>query len=246
MIKAADAIVTGRQLLGTPYSTYDCINYVKKIIRTAPGGLGSYQTAGTNTLWRSKDLTYKQTSIVGVKPGMLVFKVKKDASRDDGVDVHHIGLVTDQGTVLHSSSVYGKSVETLLDSSWHYAAKHKLIEPEESTLCGRDLQVLYTATVNTASGPLNMRVNPSTSATILQRIPKGEEVDVLGTDLDEWWSVRYKGVTGYAASGYLVRDTGDIDLDPGDGLSDGQITTTLINDWGMSFTLLGSWHIAAD
>ena len=44
MIKATDALSAGRALLGTPYSTYDCINYIKKIIRISPGGKGNYQT----------------------------------------------------------------------------------------------------------------------------------------------------------------------------------------------------------
>lgn len=38
MVKAADAIQTARALIGTPYSKLDCINPIKRVIRTVPGG----------------------------------------------------------------------------------------------------------------------------------------------------------------------------------------------------------------
>lgn len=96
MIKTSEAIRTARALIGTPYSELDCINLIKKVIRTAPGGDKNYTTAGTNDLWNSdsksakyRDLTWKQEGISGAKPGMLAFM---------GVgtgDVNHTGLVTE-------------------------------------------------------------------------------------------------------------------------------------------------------
>lgn len=81
MIKAKDAIAAGRALLGTPYSALDCINFVKHIIRTAPGGDAKYTTVGTNTLWQSysasgkyRDLTWRQEGLAGARAGMLAFK----------------------------------------------------------------------------------------------------------------------------------------------------------------------------
>ena len=53
MIKTSEAIRTARALIGTPYSELDCINLIKKVIRTAPGGDKKYTTAGTNDLWNS-------------------------------------------------------------------------------------------------------------------------------------------------------------------------------------------------
>lgn len=50
MIKAQDAISAARALIGTPYSELDCINLIKRVIRTAPGGVPWYTTAGTNAL----------------------------------------------------------------------------------------------------------------------------------------------------------------------------------------------------
>jgi len=97
MISAETAIRTARGLIGTPYSELDCINLIKKVIRTAPGGDSKYTTAGTNDLWNSdskrgkyRDLTWKQEGISGAKPGMLAFMGTGD--------VNHVGLVTDAGT----------------------------------------------------------------------------------------------------------------------------------------------------
>ena len=56
MIRASDAIAAARALISTPYSELDCINLIKKIIRTAPGGVKGYQTAGTASLWASGGL----------------------------------------------------------------------------------------------------------------------------------------------------------------------------------------------
>ena len=102
MIKTAEALRTARGLLGTSYDELDCINLIKKVIRTAPGGDKNYTTAGTNDLWNSdsksakyRDLTWKQVGVSGAKPGMLAFM---------GVgtgDVSHTGLVTERGTVSH-------------------------------------------------------------------------------------------------------------------------------------------------
>ena len=55
MIQAEEAIRAARGLIGTAYSELDCINLIKKVIRTAPGGDKRYTTAGTNDLWNSFD-----------------------------------------------------------------------------------------------------------------------------------------------------------------------------------------------
>ena len=57
MIKTQDAIAAARGLIGTPYSELDCINLIKRVIRTSPGGAPGYTTAGTNTLWNSYNAT---------------------------------------------------------------------------------------------------------------------------------------------------------------------------------------------
>lgn len=81
MIKAQDAIRAARSLIGTPYSELDCIGLIMRVIRTAPGGVPGYTTAGTNSLWNSaemsakyRDLSWRQEGLAGARAGMLAFK----------------------------------------------------------------------------------------------------------------------------------------------------------------------------
>ena len=131
MIKANNAIRTARTLIGTAYSEMDCIRLIVIVIRRTAGGVTDYRCEGTNWLWRSIDnsgkyrhLTWRQESLSGARPGMLAFK-------REGDNIHHVGLVTEKGTVIHSSSVYGQVVETELDNSWDLLAQHRYIEPGE-------------------------------------------------------------------------------------------------------------------
>ena len=223
MITAKDAIESGRSLLGTPYSVYDCINFIKKIIRISPGGDKKYTTAGTNTLWRSKDLTYRQLNLDDPKPGMLAFKAK-------GEDVHHVGLVTSPTTVIHSSSAKGCVVETdLLNGQWSYLAKHRLIEVGEMN------EPLYKVVVTASS--LNFRKGASTTAMKIDTLPHGTELEVYAEYPDNWLYVEYKGIFGYVKGDYTERVEEEKPV---------TYTTTLINAEGMSITLLGEWKIAND
>ena len=128
MIKAKDAIKTARALMGTPYSEMDCIALIRAVIKRSSGGVSDYRCEGTNWLWRSIDnsgkyrhLVWRQESLDGACEGMLAFKRSGD-------DVHHVGIVTQDGTVIHSSSVQGRVVETALDGTWHLLGKHRYIE----------------------------------------------------------------------------------------------------------------------
>jgi len=137
MIRHDEAIRIARGLIGTPYGSgkeeLDCINLIKRIIRRANGGIAGYTTAGTNSLWDSynsrgkyRHLVWRQEGIEGAKAGMLAFK-------RDGSDVHHVGIVTEAGTVVHASSVYGKTVETPLSErdGWNLLGKHRYIRSRE-------------------------------------------------------------------------------------------------------------------
>ena len=206
-IKTQDAIRVARLLIGTPYAELDCINMIKKVIRTAPGGVKNYTTAGTNALWRSydsapkyKDLTERHVGLSGVPAGAIVFKA-------DGLDFHHAGIATDVGTVIHSSSTQGGRgvVETPLTAAegWNCWGVHRYIETKQEDEPMEN--VLFRALVVTASGVLNMREEPDVSAMVVEKLPRGAEVEVLEKTNDEWWRVRYKGETGYAAEEYLSR-----------------------------------------
>ena len=242
MIRASDAIAAARALIGTPYSELDCINLIKKIIRTAPGGVKGYQTAGTASLWASgglaqgnkyRDLTERSETISGAKSGMLAFK-GKPLGRD--CQPQHVGLVTERGTVIHASSVYGKVVETPLTAKegWALTAIHRYIEPEVIPMQtinveglvpsipakGRDnlapqgrvaknTQPQGGATVATPNGgKLNLRAGPGKAYKAIATIPNGETLEALGEAADGWLQVQWNGYAGYVSADMVQMDDG--------------------------------------
>jgi len=69
------------------------------------------------------------------------------------------------------------------------------------------------ATVNTASGALNMRTQATTGSSIVLQIPRLARVGVLEKD-DRWCRVTYNGSVGYVMASYLAFE-GDVPEDPG-------------------------------
>ena len=260
MIKTQDAIDVARALIGTPYSELDCINLIKAVIRRAPGGVPWYTTAGTNALWASyhasakyRDLTWRQDGIAGARAGMLAFK-------KHGGDVHHVGLVTERGTVIHSSSARGQVVETALDDSWHLLAVHRYIEA--ATAAETEEHMLYQAVVNTMRDPLALRDSPSTDGRKLGELARGATVDVLAEPVTGWLYVRSAdGKSGYAASAYLARvevvraETAEDGVQPAEtsGATDHSALeadvepyTTIRREDGAVIRLAGRWRVMED
>lgn len=127
MIAARDAVRCARERIGTAYADMDCIALIRDVIRRSAGGVADYRCEGTNWLWRSignsgkyRHLVWRQESIRDAEAGMLAFKRRGD-------DVHHVGLVTGEGTVIHASSSYGSVVETRLDETWDCLGEHRYI-----------------------------------------------------------------------------------------------------------------------
>ena len=253
MIETSEAICTARALIGTSYSELDCIN-LKKVIRTAPGGDKNYTTAGTNELWNSFDsvpkyrhLIWRQTGISGAKPGMLAFM---------GVgtgDVSHTGLVTERGTVIHSSKSRGGVVETELTekNGWNGLGAHRMIEVDYSeggkTEVSEAEKIFGNATVSVTSGYLNIREGASTAAKIIAKAENGTRVNIIREAGGTGWvfGALENGVAGYMSSEYLVEDapgSGDQDETGGEAPN----TTTLRRNDGVYITLAGKWTIAED
>ena len=218
MIAADDAIRVARSLIGTPYSELDCIGLIVRVIRTAPGGVGAYRTAGTNTLWKSveasakyRDLTWRQEGVAGAQAGMLAFKRR-------GTDVHHVGLVTGDGTVIHSSSAAGKVVETKLDASWQLLAVHRYIEvqelPHPSAPAAPSGGSLGDETEDTrmeaykmkvVASSLNVRDEPDIKGKRIGRLNEGAVVTVQAEMENGWKYITYgDGALGYVDGSYLA------------------------------------------
>ena len=254
MIETSEAIRTARALIGTPYSELDCINLIKKVIRTSAGGDKRYTTAGTNELWNSFDsvpkyrhLIWRQSGISGAKAGMLAFM---------GVgtgDVSHTGLVTEQGTVIHSSKSRGGVVETELTekNGWNGLGAHRMIGVDYSeggkTEVSEAEKIFGNATVSVTSGYLNIREGASTRSKVITKAENGARVNIIREAGGTGWvfGALESGEAGYMSSEYLVDDapgSGDQDETGGEAPN----TTTLRRNDGVYITLAGKWTIAED
>ena len=203
MIQAEEAIRAARGLIGTAYSELDCINFIKKVIRTCAGGDKRYTTAGTNELWNSFDsvpkyrhLIWRQSGISGAKPGMLAFM---------GVgtgDVSHTGLVTERGTVIHSSKSRGGVVETALSekNGWNGLGVHRMIEVAENA----GAAPTGTAYIVCARTGLRMRKRPDVRGEYMQMLPDGAVIVALETRAG-WIKTTYKGYTGWVSGEYCCK-----------------------------------------
>ena len=207
MIKASEAIRIARSMIGTPYGSgegeIDCINLIKHVIRNATGGVKNYTTAGTNALWDSfeksrkyKDLTQRESGVTLAKAGMLAFK-------QSGEDVHHVGIATGEGTVIHASSKYKKVVETRLSEKegWNLLAVHRYIATAEKAIArAADEATSAGAYTVCAQGGLRQRDEPR--GRYMQMIPDGTSVTVE-TVMQGWGRVNYKRRWGWVDMRYL-------------------------------------------
>ena len=254
MIRAEEAIRAARELIGTSYETLDCINLIKKVIRTAPGGDKRYTTAGTNELWNSFDsvpkyrhLIWRQSGISGAKPGMLAFM---------GVgtgDVSHTGLVTEKGTVIHSSKSRGGVVETALTTKagWNGLGVHRMIGVDYpgggKTEVSEVEKIFGNTTVSVTSGYLNIRDGASMRSKVIAKAENGARVNIIREAGGTGWvfGVLESGEAGYMSSEYLVEDAPGAG-DAGDGGEETGDTTTLTDGNGAYVTLVGRWKVTND
>ena len=207
MIQAEEAIRAARGLIGTSYETLDCINLIKKVIRVSAGGDKRYTTAGTNELWNSFDsapkyrhLIWRQSGISGAKPGMLAFMGVGTS------DVSHTGLVTEQGTVIHSSKSRGGVVETALTekAGWNGLGVHRMIEVN-GYMNDEDVQIdakysIGEYAVSYEKG-LRLRKRPGLTGAYMLTMPCGAKLTVTEIDGD-WGKATYNGHQGWCSLAY--------------------------------------------
>mgnify|MGYP003289807000 CR=1 FL=1 len=241
MIKAKDAIRVARSLIGTPYNELDCINLIKKVIRTAPGGVKGYTTAGTNTLWDStdaspkyRDLTERHEGLAGIPAGALPFK-RYGANGED-----HVGIATGEGTVIHSSSEAGRGVvETPLTASegWDCWGIHRYIEVAEDAAESEDTVTAYKMQVQLSdeTSNVNVRKGPGTKHDIIGRLGHGAVVTVQA-EADGWAFVSY----GDSGSGYVSTDYLTLYTEPQEAA---QTQITIIDSAGNRFTPEGDFRV---
>lgn len=243
MIKAKEAIRVARGYIGTPYAEMDCIHLIINVIRNSAGGVKDYRCQGTNWLWDSvnnsgkyQHLTSREEGLSGAQAGKLAFKRYGTDAED------HVGIVTGEGTVIHSSSVNGRGVvETPLTAAegWDLLGVHRYIEVADGAAeSGETVVMAYKMQV--VADVLNVRSEPSTAGDRIGKLSEGAVVTVQAEYDNGWKFISYgDSGSGYVAGEYLAPYT-EPEPEPV------KEWTTLASKSGEVITLKGDWRVAED
>ncbi len=187
---------------------------------------------GSNTIYR-KYCSEKGTltSVAQLRRGMAVFKWNPNTPSkfNDGLgDFQHIGLVVSVAPlrIIHASTGTMCVTTDTKIGKWKYWGWLKDVAKEEggeTPVKGEVVPVMEEtqyATVTALSGStVNLRANAKTGAALLERVPVGERVEVLGT-VGAWTKVKAGGKTGYMMSVYLTADSEKAESGTGDTLEE--------------------------
>lgn len=166
--------------------------------------LGGYMYHGSNTMWdkycvsKGKLSKGKRTDGQPLKPGTAVFVLKGTSNRS------HVGLYIGNDTVIEASGTQsGVIITKITNSKWCEWGELKGVKYDTAPA---NTTPTNSTSTNTKSAlvigtKLALRSAPSTSASILTRVEKGERVQLL--DDTEWVKVKYQGKTGYMMAKYL-------------------------------------------
>ena len=205
---------------------------------------------GSNSILRQSMAPLQPMS--AARPGWAAMKIRAwtDAQANnrwynqEPGDGYHIGLVGRDGRILNAKGTATGFVASDPDEGWDGCAPLTDVTYDEGE--EEDAAMLYRATVTTKTDPLRVRAWAQTGR-ILGTVPRGTVVDVLADSGDGWPRIRYNELVGYASGDYLTRveDTDRIEIAP-DVEAELIDVTTLVNEDGMSLTLVGRWSVAQD
>ena len=228
-VKASDLIREFKRMIGWKYewgaAREGCVD-CSGAFAYAYKRLGGYMYHGSNTMWRKYTTMKGKREEVLLLPGMAVFKWKKDGGPDSQGNYYHVGCYVGDGLVIEAQS---KNTGVVVSdvSKWPYAAQLK--ETVYDVQAGEvdAVTVECRAKVTTESGKLNLRKAPNGS--LITRIPRNEEIDVLKWDAAEGWAlVVYSGKQGYASQEFLTRiEVEKPDEELNGGASAGSVTLEL-------------------
>lgn len=169
--------------------------------------LGGYMYHGSNTMW-NKYCTAQGKLVNGarsdgkeLKPGTAVFVLK------NGSDRSHVGLYIGNGTVIEASGTQTGVITTkITNSKWAEWGELKGVDytpaaSSTSTSGGGGAPAESTGSAIVNDTKVALRSAPSTNATVLTRVDKGQRVQVLQDNT--WTKVSYMGKTGYMMTKFL-------------------------------------------
>ena len=235
MLDAQKLIASVEECLGWPYVSpgtndsrgIDCSGLFVKAYRDQ--GASIYH--GSNTIYRKYcSEKGKLTNVSQLKPGMAVFKWNATTPEkfDDGLgDFQHIGLVTSVNPlrIVHASSAAGCVTTDTKLGKWAYwgwlkdVAKGTVIPTEPDEDQGGDEEPMaetqYATVIADSGSTVNMRTKAKSSAALVERVPIGARVEVLGT-VGSWTKVKFGSRIGYMMTRFL---TAEQDQEPDEDLT---------------------------
>lgn len=175
------------------------------------------------------------------------------AFKRTGTDVHHAGIVTDVGTVIHSSSTQGGRgvVETLLSSSegWNLLGIHRYIEVAEGAAESEETAVvIYKAQVwitkkdgePNESGTLNVRNEPSKNGDRIGRIGHGAVVTVQAEYENGWKFISYGDNSSGYVDGSFLAPYEEPEVEEG---NEAESLVTIVDSVGHMFKTVGDFKV---
>ena len=162
-------------------------------------------------------------------PGMAVFKWNANTPEkfNDGLgDFQHIGLVTSVNPlrIVHASSAVGcVTTDTKLGKwaywSWLKDVARDAVIPTEPDDDGGDEEPMaetqYATVIADSGSTVNMRTKAKSSAALVERVPIGARVELLGT-VGSWTKVKFGSRIGYMMTRFL---TAEQDQEPDEDLT---------------------------
>ncbi len=219
MLNLNKLIASVEECLGWPYVSpgtndsrgIDCSGLFVKAYRDQ--GASIYH--GSNTIYRKYcSEKGKLTSVGQLQPGMAVFKWNPNTPEkfNDGLgDFQHIGLVCSVNPlrIVHASSAAGCVTTDTTLGKWAYWGWLKDVARDASPVIpeeGEEPVSTKTAIVTAPSGEtVNLRIRANTSASLVERVPVGSRVTVLGTG-SKWAKVQYGTKAGYMMTQFLTME----------------------------------------
>ena len=162
--------------------------------------LGGTMYHGSNTMWNKwctaqGDLVNgKRTDGQELKPGTAVFVLK------NGSDRSHVGLYIGNGEVIEAAGTQQGVIKSkITNKKWAEWGELKGVDYSGTQTTIPTEPTTGSAIVNDTK--VALRSAPSTNASILTRVDKGERVQIL---IDNTWTkVSYQGKTGYMMTKFL-------------------------------------------
>ena len=225
MLDVNKLIASVEACLGWPYVSpgtndangIDCSGLFVKAYRDQ--GASIYH--GSNTIYRKYcSEKGKLTSTSQLLPGMAIFKWNANTPEklSDGLgDFQHIGLVTSVNPlrIVHASSAAGCVTTDTKLGKWAYWGWLKDVAKDTETIDNPDndeegdedpVAVAEFATVVAESGTtVNMRTKAKTSAPLVERVPIGAKVELLGA-VGSWTKVKFGSKIGYMMTRFLTAE----------------------------------------